>query len=231
MDAVGRSGKDNPFTKKKVRQAVAYAINRQAMVKHLVKGVSKVVNTACYPPQHGCVQKGVTDYAYNPEKAKKLLAQAGYPDGFTTDFYAYRERPYAEAMVNYLDAVGIHAKLRFLQYPSFNEKYRNGKAPIAFYTWGSEGVNDVSGITSYFFEGGPNDYAHDKKVSKWLKKGDTTLNKDKREAVYSKALQRISKQAYWAPLFSYSINYAFDKDLDFKPSQDGIPRFTSATWK
>src|SRR5699024_1685000 len=62
MDAAGRTGEDNPFTKQKVRQAVAYAINRKAMVENLVKGVSTVVDTACFPTQHGCSDDGVTHY-------------------------------------------------------------------------------------------------------------------------------------------------------------------------
>lgn len=231
MDAAGRTGKDNPFTKLKVRQAVAFAIDRKAIVQNLVKGVSQVVDTACFPSQVGCSDDGVTHYGYDPAKAKKLLAEAGYPNGFTTDFYAYRERPYAEAMINYLQAVGIHAKLQFLRYPAFNDKFLGGKAPLAFYTWGSEGVNDVSGITSYFFEQGSEDYARDRQITKWLETGDTTVDKAKRKAAYSKALQRISQQAYWAPLFSYSINYAFSKDLDFTPPKDGIPRLVDTKWK
>lgn len=231
MDAAGRTGEDNPFTKQKVRQAVAYAINRKAMVENLVKGVSTVVDTACFPTQHGCSDDGVTHYNYDPDKAKKLLAEAGYPDGFTTELYAYRDRPFAVAIVSYLKAIGINAKLRFLSYPAFNDKYLKGKTPMAFYTWGSEGVNDVSGITSYFFVGNRQDYSHDDKVTQWLHTGDTTVDQDKRDEAYSEALQRISQQAYWAPLFSYSVNYAFDKDLDFHPTKDGIPEFYKAKWK
>ena len=231
MDAAGRTGKDNPFTDVRVRQAVAYAIDRKAIVENLVKGVSKVVNTACFPSQFGCSDDGVKNYDYDPAKARKLLAAAGYPNGFTTEFYAYRERPYAEAMINYLQAVGIRAKLQFLRYPAFNDKELSGKAALFFGTWGSEGVNDISGITSYFFEGGGEDYARDPKVQQWLEAGDTTVDKSERKAKYSKALQRISKQAYWAPLFSYSINYAFSKDLVFTPPKDGIPRFVNARWK
>lgn len=231
MDAAGRTGKDNPFTKLKVRQAVAYAVDRNAMVENLVKGVSKVVDTACFPSQVGCSDDGVTHYGYDPDKAKKLLAEAGYPNGFSTDFYAYRERPYAEAMINYLRAVGIQANLHFLRYPAFNDKFLNGETPLAFYTWGSEGVNDVSGITSYFFEQGAVDYSRDDQVTQWLETGDNTVDEDKRKAVYSKALQRISEKAYWAPLFSYSINYAFSKNLEFQPTKDGIPRFVNAQWK
>lgn len=48
---------------------------------------------------------------------------------------------------------------------------------------------------------------------------------------YHKALQRISEQAYWAPLFNYSMNYAYVSDLNFKPYPDELPRFVLSSWK
>ena len=54
-------------------------------------------------------------YDYNPEKAKALLKEAGYPDGFEFDLYAYRERDHTEAMIGDLVKVGLKPKLNFLQ--------------------------------------------------------------------------------------------------------------------
>ena len=77
MDAAGRTGADTPFTNLKVRQAVAHAIDRQAIVAVLFKSKSQVVSSACFPSQFGCEQD-VTSYDYDPEKARALLAKAGY---------------------------------------------------------------------------------------------------------------------------------------------------------
>ena len=106
MDRAGRSGtgKENPFYKKKVRQAVAHAIDRNAIAKELVGGASQVIHSACFPTQFGCTQD-VPQYAYDPAKAKKLLAEAGYPNGFSTEIMAYRQREYTEAVMGYLDTV------------------------------------------------------------------------------------------------------------------------------
>merc|ERR1712167_299855 len=100
MDRSGRTGKDksNPFYDKKVRQAVAHAIDRNSMAKNLVGGASSEIHSNCYPSQFGCTQD-VTKYEYNPSKSKKLLAEAGYPNGFTTDIFAYRQREYTEAVM------------------------------------------------------------------------------------------------------------------------------------
>jgi peptide/nickel transport system substrate-binding protein len=229
MDAAGKSG-DNPFKKLKVRQAVAHAINREAIVKALVRGVSEVVHAACFPPQFGC-SEDVTRYEYDPDKAKKLLAEAGYPDGFTTEFYAYRERPYAEAMIGDLNKVGIKTKFNFLKYATLRDKVSGSGVPLNFMTWGSYSMNDVSAITSHFFKGSSSDLAQDKEIAALLEKGDTNIDPKVRKEAYEKALQLISERAYWVPLWTYNTNYAFSNELDFKPTSDEIPRFFTAKWK
>ncbi|WP_371708984.1 ABC transporter substrate-binding protein [Labrenzia sp. PHM005] len=229
LDAAGRTGADNPFTKLKVRQAVAHAIDRKTIVQALLRGKSKVVNTACFPSQFGCEQE-VTSYEYDPEKAKALLAEAGYPDGFTTDFYAYRNRDYAEALANFLNEVGIKTNFHMLKYSALRELRMSSGTPITFQTWGSYSINDTSAITSQFFKHGSLDDARDDEVRDWLEVADTSTDPEERKAYYSKALQKIADEAYWTPLFSYNTNYVFSKDVEFQPTPDEIVRFATMSW-
>src|SRR5262245_7816252 len=92
MDAVGKHQAKNPFTNVKVRQAVNHAIDREAIATKIVRGKAGALHTACNPAQFGCAQD-VTKYEYSPAKAKALLAEAGYPNGFEVEFWAARERP------------------------------------------------------------------------------------------------------------------------------------------
>ena len=108
FDVDGDSGTD-VFTNKKVRQAVAHAINREAIATNLVGPASEVIHSACHPDQFGCTQD-VPQYEYDPAKAKALLAEAGYPDGFEFDIYAYREREFTEAVIGDLAEIGVKAK-------------------------------------------------------------------------------------------------------------------------
>lgn len=229
LDAAGRSGADNPMTKLAVRRAVNHAVDRQAIVDNLLKGKSKVVNAACFFSQFGCEQD-VTIYDYDPAKAKALLAEAGYPDGFTIDFYAYRDRAYAEAMLAYLAEVGITANLKYLQYSALRDLRRNGETSMSFQSWGSYSVNDVSAITSEFFKHGTEDFARDDEVKAWLDTADASIDPAMRKNNYSKALKKIADQAYWVPLFSYNSNYVFSKDLEYKPTADEVVRFFHARW-
>ena len=229
MDAAGRSG-DTPMKDPKVREAVYHAIDRQAIVDALVKGSSTVIDTACSPAQFACDQ-GVKGYGYDPEKSKALLAEAGYPDGFTIDFYAYRDRAYAEAMMGYLGKVGIKTNLNYIQYAALREKDRKGEVPFSFLTWGSNSVADASASTGEFFTGGPQDNARDPEVIDWIHQADATIDKEARKALYSKALQKITTEAYWVPLFTYNVNYVMSPEMDFTPTDDELIRFYDFSWK
>ena len=229
FDVQGKSGEDF-FTDKLVRQAVAHAINRESIAKNLVGPASVAIDSACHPDQFGCSQD-VTKYDYDPEKAKELLTEAGYPDGFEFDLYGYRQREFTEAVIGDLAAVGIRANLNWLQYSALLEIVRKGETPVSHMTWGSSSIPDVAAITSQFFEGGPDDPANDPRTAEPLKRGDTSLDPEVRKAAYAEALGVIADEVYWLPMFTYAKYYAFSNDLDFTPTADEMPRFYAAKWK
>lgn len=231
LDARGQSPGAAPLKDVRVRQAIAYAIDRKAMLDNLVRGGARIMNSACFIDQFGCTDKGVPRYDYDPAKAKKLLAEAGFADGFTIDLYAYREREYAEAVVGYLRAVGIKANLNFMKYAALRELSRAGKVPIYYQTWGSFSVADASAFTGAWFKGDEDDLARDEEITKLLKTADTTVETETRLKTYAEALKLIAERTYLVPLFSYSSNYAFTSDLSFTAQPDELPRFFQAKWK
>lgn len=229
MDAAGRSG-EGPMSDIRVRQAINHAINRQELVDALLKGESQVVSTPCFPSQFGCDVTAAVSYDYDPEKAKALLAEAGYPDGFTTEFYAYRDREYAEAISSYLNAVGIRTDFKMLQYSALRELNMKGETPISFQTWGSYSINDASAMVSQFFKHGSLDDARDDETLEYLNIADSSTDPEVRKENYAKAIARITEQAFWAPMFSYNTNYVFTKEVDYTPTADEVLRFTTMSW-
>ena len=169
-------------------------------------------------------------YEYDPEKAKALLAEAGYPDGFETDYYAYRDREYAEAIANYLTAVGIRVNFNMLQYSALRELRMKGGTPISFQTWGSYSINDASAITSQFFKFGSLDDSRDEEVRDWLDIADSSTDPEVRKENYAKALAKIADQAYWVPMFSYNTNYVFTDEVSYTPTPDEVLRFHTMSW-
>lgn len=229
FDVPGRSG-NKLFTDKRVRQAVMHAINREAIAKNLVGPSSVAIHSACHPDQFGC-STDVPKYDYSPEKAKKLLAEAGYPNGAEFDLYAYREREFTEAVIGDLNRVGLKPKLTFLQLAALNELVRNGRITIHHSTWGANSIPDVSATGSQYFTGGQDDMVRDPLMKAMIEEADSETNPEKRKALWAKALVKLQEEAYWLPLFTYAKYYAWSKSLDFKPTSDEMPQFYKAKWK
>ena len=215
----------------RVRQAIMHAIDRESMVKQIVGEGARVLHTQCFPSQFGCTDEGAPRYAYDPAKAKQLLKDAGHPDGFEVEFYAYRERPQTEAMIGYLRAVGIKANLRFVQYAAMRDASRAGKAAMLHQTWGSNSVNDVSASTPVYWKFQPDDISRDAEVRDLLERGDSTVDPNVRKEAYAKALKLIVERAYSLPLYSLPTYYVATKDLNFIAYPDETPRFWEMTYK
>lgn len=228
FDAAGKAGK-SPMQDVRVRRAFAYAINRKSLRDNLIKGNSRVLNASCFPTQFGCTDD-VPKYSYHPDRAKKLLAEAGYPDGFEITMLSWADRAQTQAVVGDLAKVGIRVTPRFLQSPVVRKMMSENEAQLTHMTWGSYSVNDVSASAGLFFNFSGYDMARDPEVRDWLHIADTSIDPERRKEYYKKALQRIADQVYWLPLASSVTNYAFTRDLVFEPSVDEIPRFFTARW-
>jgi len=104
-----------PFDNKAVRQAVNMAVNKDRIVR-IINGRAVSANQPLPPAMPG-YDKNYKGYAYSPEEAKKLLASAGYPDGFETELYANNTDPnprIAQAIQQDLAAIGIKASVKSL---------------------------------------------------------------------------------------------------------------------
>ena len=225
----GAPGK--PLKDVRVRQAIAHAIDREGIVKNIVGAGARVLHSNCFPSQFGCTDEGMTRYKYDPALAKKLLAEAGYPNGFETEIFAYRERNQTEAVISNLQAVGIKAKLGFSQYAAMREQVRANKSQISHQTWGSFSVNDVSASTPVYFAFEADDITRDAQVRDLLVRGNTSVEPTLRKATYKTALSLIAERAYTVPLWSLPVFYAGNKELNFKAYPDEIVRFWEMSWK
>ncbi len=108
--------KYKPFDNKLVRQAINYAINREKLVK-LQSGAASVLNQV-YPEGMPGYEPNADYYPYDPTKAKELLAQAGFPNGFKTTYWCLNTDPapkIAQSITNDLQAVGIKANLKLME--------------------------------------------------------------------------------------------------------------------
>lgn len=224
-------GGDSPIADKKVRQALIHATNRGAIVEAFAGGASKVLNTPCNPAQFGCEQQ-VTTYEYDPEKARALLAEAGYGDGMELEMvFAAMPRPTAEAVAADLANVGVTLVLNEQQYSAGIGKWRARELPAFFSNWGSYGIGDTAFILSNFFGGGADDLVQDSELAGWLTEADTASDREVRARNYAMAVRKIADEAYWMPMYNFNVNYGMSKDLDFTPHPDEFARWWMASWK
>lgn len=231
IDGAGRTGAGNPLTKLKVRQAIISAIDRGTMAKQLIQGDSQVIDTPCFPSQFGCDVSAAVKYPYDPARAKQLLAEAGYPNGFDTELVSYLSPQIGSAIQNYLKAVGINLRIQQLQIGAVIQLAEAGKAPLYSGSWGSNSVNDTSAFMPYFLGGGLDDYAQDADVQSLLKQAGATIDPALRRKAFSQAIHLATERAAFIPMFSDVRYVAFAKGLNFQGFPDDVPRFYLSSWK
>jgi peptide/nickel transport system substrate-binding protein len=227
---LGINNQKKPFADKRVRQAMNYAVNKEAIVRDVLKGTGSMSAGPVLPGTWGA-DAGLKPYPYAPARARKLLAEAGFPNGLDTEIFAYRERNQTEAIISNLQAAGIRAKLTFSQYAAMRDSIRAGKASLTHQTWGSFSVNDVSASTPVWFAFEADDITRDPKVRDLLIKGNNSVDPNVRKDAYREAHKLIADNAYSVPLWSLPVYYVATRDLNFEAYPDEMVRFWEMTWK
>jgi peptide/nickel transport system substrate-binding protein len=231
MDAMGRHQPKNPFTNVKVRQAVNHAIDRESIAKKLAGGESGALHVACNPAQFGCAGDG-RKYEYSPQKAKALLAEAGFANGFETEFWAARERPIMEAIVNQLGQAGIRATLRYVKGPTLSKARKENQVVIYYGSSGSFSVPDAGAVMGdKFAPASEENYTGNPDVGRLIAAALNSYDQKARRDNFGKAIRLIADQAYWAPVYRYSEEYILSRDVHFDAPKDGMQRLFLIRWK
>ena len=220
----------DPLADKRVRQAIAYAIDRQKIIDSMVGEGSSIPAAACYRTQFGCAQD-VTQYGYDPEKAKALLEEAGYSDGLTLDIQAFRSSDWTAAVASYLNKVGIDTTINYIGYPAAQERLSNGSMNLYLQDNGWLSINDTAAPLNYYFSGNDYDSIRDEELTGWVKQAAASTDPAEREDLYRKALTKIADEMYWLPMWTHPNIYAFKSELDVPLFTDENPRFYFASWK
>ena len=122
--------------------------------------------------------------------------------------------------------------LRYSKLPALNKARKDRKIQAYFGTWGSGGTADTAAIANVHWSiDTDRNMSGDPKVTELMLGAEKTNDPKKREALYREGLQLIAEQAYWAPLYAFTLNYLTSNDLNFPVPQDGLPRLYSTSWK
>jgi peptide/nickel transport system substrate-binding protein len=139
------------FKNKLVRQAVNYAIDRVGMAKHLLKDSAEPAIYGLLPPVNTAFDPNIRAYEYNPQKARALLKEAGYPNGFKTVLHISVDGsgqmipvPMMEFIQNNLKQVGIDGKIEAFEWVTYLGMWSKGMEPhvgIMQLSWGQPNPN------------------------------------------------------------------------------------------
>jgi peptide/nickel transport system substrate-binding protein len=228
-----------PFDNVLVRRAVNEAIDPEAIVKNFYDSSAKVATDLL--PLAVWPHPNKTAYDYNPTDARKLLAQAGFPHGFsTTLWYMTLPRPYvpepqrvAEALQADLRAVGIDAKLQAFEWGPYLDKTERGDHTLALYGWtGDNGDPDnflyaLLDKDSAIPPGAQNIcFWKDENFHRLAIEAQRTVDRSERAKLYTEALQIVHDQAPLVPLVHTAPPIVFKRTvLGYIPNPDNSEPF------
>lgn len=194
---------DSPYANIKVRQAVEYAIDRESLVKAKGYGFYYALYQAA-PDNSMAYIPGFQGRRYDPVKAKQLLAEAGYPQGFSSKIIAAPtglDRDMVVAIQSYLGEVGIKVSLEFPEYAKW-VTYRQGKWNNALLCTPTASYPNYNGFfNSYFAKTAPT-YLSLKRPESFLQALDASLQSPTPDAsLMQKVTMRIYDEAMVIPLY------------------------------
>jgi oligopeptide transport system substrate-binding protein len=211
--------REKPFDNQKVRQAVNYAIDSQKIQK-LLAGQGQALNQL-YPNGMPGHQANKTFYTYDPAKAKQLLSEAGFPNGFKCTFVTHNVDPFpklSQALQADLKAVGITADLKQMDRATYWDYIERSKshAQIGLSDWYQDFPDPSDWIGPLFtnpIEGGANSsFYENPQVSELYKQSNNELDSAKRIQMFDQMQDIIMTDAPTAPLYQPTSNNLFGKD-------------------
>ena len=215
FDAAGRSGL-KPLQDVRVRKALMMAVNRDEVYRirtgknPLPRGT---LDALCWKVQEGC------DYSakpppYDPDAAKKLLAEAGYADGFDIQLSTFNStKDMAEVVTGHLRKIGVRASVDALTFVAYRKKQADGKLNSLVSGWSAGGGPDVTATLNFFFDPGPRDYFQDAKLHELAQLGRKTLDEAKRKAAVRELMDRTTGQAYAIPVAPIPLVFLHTSEL------------------
>jgi peptide/nickel transport system substrate-binding protein len=231
LDQAARSG-PNPFTDRRVRQAANLATDMDAVIKHVLNGLGDRTATTVNPMAFG-FDASIKPYKQDIDRAKKLLAEAGYPNGIDVNFLTMPPivepglRQTTEAIVADLAKAGIRTKQRYIgEIGPYVTQVKEGKAgPMFEWSWGYYSVFDADAILYDVMKcNEAYSYYCNKELDDLIQAGRSTLDPKKRTEIYAKAQRLIFDDAAYIYKWGLRGVWGISNRVDYEAPRDEIDR-------
>jgi peptide/nickel transport system substrate-binding protein len=218
---------ESPELKKpEVRQALNYAVDVDTIVKQVMSGYGQRVATIV-PPYFANYDPAIKPFPFDAAKAKQLLAQAGYPDGFSMTLMVPQGRyelasEVSQAVGSYLGKVGVKVKLQTVDFGVFAKATQARKIPDGFYgAWGESFFNPIDELEVAVVTGDKGfSWYSNKAIDELTASAAGTLDADEQRKDVSRIQQKLLQDPPFLFLFAYKDLYGIASRLDWKPRSD-----------
>ncbi len=215
----------------KVRKALNYATNKEDIANNILTGMATIADAPISPNTWGYTPIGV--YEYDLEKAKALLVEAGYPDGFDLDIWIAPGRHLMNIQITQLiqsdwAKIGVNLNIRQWEYQSLMSEIKKGEFNILYLGWSPSTADADRALYGVFHSsqwvpvGGNRALYHNEQVDSLLEAGKIETDIEKRKELYREAMEIIVDEAPWVFLYypKQALVYRSNiSNIDFLPTE------------
>jgi peptide/nickel transport system substrate-binding protein/oligopeptide transport system substrate-binding protein len=196
----------SPFNNVNIRRAINHAIDREKILNTIYEGRGRLAEGPV--PDIIRTWNNKLSYEYNPEKAREIIKREGQ-EGITISFYVTADQEVidvAEVIQAYIEAIGIHVKIKQLEWSAYKEALNKGEPNMFYLSWWADYPDPENFLfplfhSSNFGAGGNRTRYRNPAVDSLIEKGQQTLKKKERDLLYKKAEALIVADAPWISLW------------------------------
>ena len=220
---VGMQTKEPPFDDIRVRQAMNYAVDVDALIEVLMGGHAFSNASVCTQTLFGAVE--VEPFGYDPEKAKMLLAEAGYPDGFETIMIGpvgryTKDKEMQEAIAGMLSEVGVTVTHVQPEWAQFIQQWLAEEYPMYYIGTGNQ-VLDCDQHLGYRIDGARyNRYYNSAEIDALIAQEISEFDVEKRKAILAEIQHKLRDDTPWIFLFDLEDLYGMTARVEWAPRSD-----------
>ncbi len=210
----------------RVRQALNYAVDKEALAEGLYENFAQVAQGQLLSPSFFGFNKDVGPYPYDPKKAKSLLKQAGAV-GATVEIIGtsgrwLKDREVVEAVAAFWEEIGIKPKVRIFEFNEYLNRLfdRKTRADAIFVVSSNELLDADKSFSAYYKAGGIGSSNTDAVLAGLIDTARTETNVEKRASLYHQAVKRAYDQAYFVWLLNIEDVYGMSERISWKARVD-----------
>ncbi len=215
---IGMNMTKAPLNDIRVRKAINYAIDKQAIIDVILNGNGKIATSPIAPGVFGFTDK-TKNYEYNVEKAKELMKEAGYENGFTTSILVFSgeaNTQTAEIVQAYLKEIGIDLKIEIVEVSAYWDMTERGVHNLFLGSWGVVTGDADYGLYAMYHSSakggaGNRDFYENEKVDELLDKAKTEIDPETRKKLYEEAQILIVNDAPDVMLYNRNLTVGAQK--------------------